>query len=69
MTKTKTFTVEATITVRKQYTVVAADESEAIAKLTESGIVNASNEDDRDEDYEEDFEVLGETETDTPDVD
>jgi hypothetical protein len=69
MTKTKTFTVEATITVRKQYTVVAADESEAIEKLTESGIVTAANEDDRDEDYEEEFEVLGESETENPDVD
>lgn len=69
-TKTpKAYKVEAIITVRKFYTVVAEDESEAISKLAESGIVTAANEDGRDEDYEEDYEVLGLTDTDNPDVD
>jgi len=64
----KAYEVEVTMTVRKRYTVVADSEEEAVEKLTESGIITPANENGRDEDYEEDYDVGDLVEVAEPDV-
>lgn len=53
------YDVQVTITIKKTYIVSAADEDEAEQKLAESGIVSCNAEDGVDEDYEEEYKVLG----------
>lgn len=60
------YDVQVIITVKKTYTVKAADEDEAEQKLAESGIVSCNAEDGVDEDYEEEYKVLGKSKSPEP---
>jgi len=62
----KIFTIQVAITIRKDYTVRAKDEDEAITLLKEACIV--STECTTDEYYNEDYEVIGTSTTEKPDV-
>ena len=66
----KIFTVQVTMTVRKDYTVRAKDEDEAVTLLQQAGIVStevtAGIGDD--EYYNENYEVIGLSTTKKPDV-
>jgi hypothetical protein len=53
----KTYTIRATMVVKKDYKVVAESEEQALELLTESGIVNPRSED-REEDYNEELDVI-----------
>jgi hypothetical protein len=64
----KIFTIQVKITVRKDYTVRATDEDEAIKLLQKAGIVSSDYERDREQYYNEDYEVIGTSETKKPDV-
>ncbi len=64
----RAYQIEVVMTVKKRYTVVADDQIEAIQKLSESGIVNTTPETDEEEDYDEDYEVLGKVSVEEPDV-
>lgn len=63
------YKIRATMTASKDYTVVADSGQEAIEKLMESGIVVVKHEEDRTEDYNEDYDVLGQEEVEEADVD
>jgi hypothetical protein len=66
----KIFTVQVTMTVRKDYTVRAKDEGEAVTLLQQAGIVSTeltSGVGD-DEYYREDYEVVGISANKKPDV-
>jgi hypothetical protein len=64
----RAYQIEVVMTVKKRYTVVADDQIEAIQKLSESGIVNTTPETDEEEDYDEEYEVLGKVSVEEPDV-
>ena len=66
----KIYIVQVRMTVRKDYTVRAKDEDEAIELLQEAGIVSTSTEAGigADEYYNEDYEVIGISTTEKPDV-
>ena len=53
------FEVRVTMIVHKSYYVEAKDGEEAIQKLTDSGIVSPNSEEDRDENYEEEYNICG----------
>lgn len=53
----KTYTIRATMVVKKDYKVVAESEEQALELLTESGIVNPRSED-REESYDEELDVI-----------
>ena len=54
----KIYIIEAKITVRKNYTVKANCVNSAITKLMEAGIVCAAPENNRNEKYSEEYDVL-----------
>jgi len=66
----KIYIVQVRMTVRKDYTVRAKDEDEAVELLQEAGIVSTSTEAGigADEYYNEDYEVIGISTTEKPDV-
>lgn len=66
----KIYTVQVRMTVRKDYTVRAEDEDEAVELLKESGIVSTDTTAGigSDEYYNEDYEVIGISTTEKPDV-
>ena len=50
--------IKVTMTTTKTYNVEAENPEEANQKLMESGIVNPFNEEQRDEDYDEEYELI-----------
>ena len=64
----KIYIVQVRMTVRKDYTVRAQDEDEAIELLQEAGIVSTKAGIGSDEYYNEDYEVIGISTTEKPDV-
>lgn len=66
----KIYIVQVRMTVRKDYTVRAQDEEEAIELLQEAGIVSTDTTAGigSDEYYNEDYEVIGISTTEKPDV-
>ena len=64
---TEAYEIEVTFTIKKRYTVVAKDESEAVEKLTESGVASYIC-DTADEYYNEDYDVRRKVEVKEPDV-
>lgn len=64
----KTYTIRATMVVKKDYKVVAESEEQALELLTESGIVNPRSED-REEEYNEELDVIGSDDEIDPDAD
>lgn len=66
----KIYTVQVRMTVRKDYTVRAEDEDRAVELLMESGIVstNVTAGIGSDEYYNEDYEVIGISTAEKPDV-
>jgi hypothetical protein len=64
----KIYIVQVRMTVRKDYTVRAKDEDEAIELLQEAGIVSTKAGIGADEYYNEDYEVIGTSKTEKPDV-
>lgn len=64
----KAYKIEVTMIVKKQYTVVADSEEEAVEKLSDSGMVCVASESDREESYDEDYDVLDTVEVEEPDV-
>lgn len=66
----KIYVVQVRMTVIKDYTVRAKDEDEAVELLQEAGIVSTEAGIGSDEDYNEDYEVIGtSSKTEKPDVD
>lgn len=64
----KTYTIRATMVVKKDYKVVAESEEQALELLTESGIVNPRSED-REESYDEELDVIDSDDDIDPDAD
>lgn len=66
----KIYIVQVRMTVRKDYTVRAEDEDEAVELLMEAGIVSTDTTAGigSDEYYNEDYEVIGISTTEKPDV-
>ena len=66
----KIYIVQVRMTVRKDYTVRAEDEDEAVELLQEAGIVSTDTTAGigSDEYYNEDYEVIGISTTEKPDV-
>ena len=64
----KIYIVQVRMTVRKDYTVRAKDEDEAVELLQEAGIVSTEAGTGADEYYNEDYEVIGTSTTEKPDV-
>ena len=66
----KIYIVQVRMTVRKDYTVRAKDEDEAVELLQEAGIVSTDTTAGigSDEYYNEDYEVIGISTTEKPDV-
>ena len=66
----KIYIVQVRMTVRKDYTVRAEDEDEAVELLMEAGIVSTDTTAGigSDEYYNEDYEVIGTSKTEKPDV-